>query len=156
MILKGLNRLIFNTATFSSVFCVLFILFSCQSKTRNRLVGLWALELDSCIVSNRDWVFCSNSMIIDEDNTCKLPILCTQRYDQSKGSWQIIRGRNQDDSVIFVVPDSPLSGRYLITFYKDYKTMKFNMKLENDSILLVCTKSVVSFTSTPKEALEKE
>lgn len=137
-------------------FSFLFLFLSCQSKNEKRLVGLWALELDSCIVSNRDWHYCSNSLIISGDKTCKLPIICTQKDNQAQGTWLLVTSKNVSDSILFNVPDNPLRGQYKIIFYKDYNVMKFKMRLTNDSTLLICSKSVLSFTSNPKDLLDKQ
>ncbi len=141
-----------------SVFCFVVLLFSCQSKTEKRLVGLWALDLDSCVVLNRNWhtEICSNEMIIRQKQVCDLPSLCKQNIKQSKGTWELATGKNALDTILFNVPDNPLRGRYVITFYKDYNTMKFKMKLQNDSTLLICSKSVVDLTSNPKDLLDMQ
>lgn len=152
---KRLSLQIIKPFKFLAVFCIIFMLFSCQSKNEKRLIGLWALELDSCIVFNRDWLYCSNSLTINRDKTCKLPIICAQKDNQAQGSWLLVSGINIADSIIFNVPDNPLHGQYQITFYKDYEAMKFKMKLMNDSTLLICSKSILSFKSTPKDLLDK-
>ena len=140
------------------VFCFVVLLFSCQSKTEKRLIGLWALDLDSCVVLNSDWhtEICSNAMIIGQKQVCDLPSLCKQNVKHSKGTWELALGKNAPDTILFNVPNNPLRGSYVITFYKDYNAMKFKMKLQNDSTLLICSKSVVDFTSTPKKILDKQ
>ncbi len=141
-----------------AVFFCKTILFSCQSKTEKRLFGLWALELDSCIVLNRSWHtdICSNTLIINSNGKCDLPIICGQNINQSKGVWQLLKAKNKPDTIFFDVFDNPLFGKYMITFYKDYEAMKFKMKLENDSTILICSKSVISFTSNAKDLLDKQ
>ncbi len=119
---------------------------------------MWALDLDSCVVLNRNWhtEICSNEMIIRQKQVCDLPSLCKQNIKQSKGTWELATGKNALDTILFNVPDNPLRGRYVITFYKDYNTMKFKMKLQNDSTLLICSKSVVDLTSNPKDLLDMQ
>ncbi len=119
---------------------------------------MWALDLDSCVVLNRNWhtEICSNEMIIRQKQVCDLPSLCKQNIKQSKGTWELATGKNAHDTILFNVPDNPLRGRYVITFYKDYNTMKFKMKLQNDSTLLICSKSVVDLTSNPKDLLDMQ
>lgn len=155
---KELSRQKIKLVELLSAFCFLFLFLflSCQSKNEKRLVGLWALELDSCIVSDRDWDYCSNSLIINSDKTCNLPIICSQKDNQAQGTWLLVTDKNISNSILFNVPDNPLHGQYEITFYKDYNTMKFKMRLMNDSTLLICSKSVLSFTSNPKDLLDKQ
>lgn len=155
---KELSRQKIKLVELISLFCFLFLslLLSCQSKNEKRLVGLWALDLDSCIVSQRDWDYCSNSLIINSDETCSLPIICSQKGNQAQGTWLIVADKNMSDSILFNVPDNPLHGQYKITFYKDYNAMKFKMRLMNDSTLLICSKSVLSFTSNLKDLLDKQ
>ena len=158
MIRKELSRQEIKLVVLLSVLCFLFLslIFSCQSKNEKRLVGLWALELDSCIVSYRDWDYCSNSLIINSNGTCKLPMICTQQGNQAQGTWLIVTDKNISDSILFDVPDNPLHGQYEIIFYKDYNAMKFKMRLMNDSTLLICSKSVLGFTSNLKDLLDKQ
>lgn len=140
------------------VFCLVFLFLACQPKTEERLIGLWALELDSCFISDVSWYSktCSNAVIIKQYQMCKLPILCGQRFEQSQGTWKLIDGGKMSDTVLFSVPDNPLQGQYAITFYKDYNEMKFKMKLQNDSTILICSKSVISLTSSPKDLLDRQ
>ena len=128
------------------VFCFVILFFSCQSKTERRLIGLWALELDSCIIMNREWYYCGNMLSVSNDNSCKLPAICNQ-IDKNKGTWQFFRGKNAPDTILFNVPENPLRGQYIVTFYKDYNVMKFKMKLQNDSTVLICSKNIISFDS---------
>lgn len=140
------------------VILLVFLNYSCESKTENRLKGLWALEFDSCIVSNKQWVekVCSNSIVINSKN-CALPMLCGQTIEQSKGIWMLLRGKNTPDTLFFNVPNNPLYGKYEISFYKDYNKMKFKMKLQNDSIILICAKNIISFNShNSKEILDRQ
>lgn len=138
--------------------CFAVLSFSCQSKTEKRLIGLWAVELDSCIVQNRPWIteICDNFLIIKEKQECNLPALCGQ-LQQSKGTWQLFKGKNAPDTILFNVPENPLRGQYAITFYKDYNEMKFKMRLQNDSTILICGKNIINFSSNnPKEILDKQ
>ncbi len=140
------------------VFCSAILFFSCQSKTEKRLIGLWALELDSCIVQNQNSLteLCSNAITIGQNQVCELPVLCSQNIQQSKGTWQLTKGNKVPDKILFNVPDNPLRGQYIITFYKDYNAMKFKMKLQNDSTILICSKSVINFTTNQKDLLDSQ
>ena len=140
------------------VFSFVILFFSCQSKTEKRLIGLWAVELDSCIVLKRPWIkeVCDNFLTISQNQKCNLPSLCKQNIQQSEGTWQFTKGKNIPDKILFNVPDNPLHGQYIITFYKDYNSMKFKMKLQNDSTILICSKSVLSFTSNQNDLLDNQ
>lgn len=157
MIQSRLNNQKTNFIKLLAAFCFVALLFSCQSKTEKRLIGLWAFELDSCVVLNRNWSteICSNTMTIKQEQECELPPLCAQ-LQKSNGTWQLITGEKGSDTILFNVSDNPLRGRYAITFYKDYHAMKFKMKLQNDSTLLICSKSILSFTSNQKDLLDKQ
>jgi hypothetical protein len=138
--------------------CFAVLLLSCQPKTEKRLIGLWGVELDSCIVLNRPWIteICDNFLIIEKKQKCSLPSFCGENIQQAQGSWQLSTGENVPDTILFNVPDNPLRGQYVITFYKDYSAMKFKMRLQNDSTLLICSKSVISFTSNQKDLLDRQ
>lgn len=140
------------------VLCLTILFFSCQSKTEKRLIGSWALELDSCVVLNRNWhtETCSNTMAIRQNQECDLPLICGQSIQQALGTWQLASGKNVPDTILFNVPDNPLRGKYMITFYKDYNAMKFKMKLQNDSTILICSKFVVSFKYSQKDLLDRQ
>ncbi len=138
------------------VLMLLFLLVSCHTKTVRRLDGWWAMELDSCYVttcSDSSWYVLSNTILIDDDKSCILPLVSTLKnaIDRS-GSWSLIQDKNSPDSIIFDVPGHPLQGKYQLTFYKDYDRMEFKMKLENDSTHLVAYKFVIDFTSPSEKA----
>lgn len=142
---------------FAGVVFIMNIVLSCQSRTEKRLIGLWGLDLDSCIVEGRYWYYCGNMLTIDSDMTCDLPAICDQKMGQSLGSWQLITHKNKQDSVFFNQPDNPLHGKYAIAFYKDYNKMVFKMRLENDSTFLVCGKHILSFsTNNVKKILDSQ
>jgi len=131
--------------------------YSCQSRTEKRLVGLWGLDLDSCIVQGRIWYCCGNMLTVNSDMTCDLPAICDQKMNQSLGKWQLITNNNKQDSIFFNVPDNPLHGMYAITFYKDYNKMVFKMRLQNDSTFLVYGKQILSFsTNNLKKLLDSQ
>jgi hypothetical protein len=144
------------------IFYIVFLFFtgltlSCQSRTKKRLYGIWALELDSCIVQERVWNYCSNTIVLNDDMTCKLPSIFDQQLSQSLGTWHVSLNKNKQDSVFFNVPNNPLHGKYAITFYKDYNKMVFKMRLENDSTFLVCGKHILSFsTNNVKKILDSQ
>lgn len=132
--------------------------FSCQSKTENRLTGLWSIDIDSSIVVNRPWlsIICDNAIIIGSNNDCKLPAICEQGLQRAKGHWYLVHGSSSIDSLLFNVNNNPLSGKYSIKFYKDYNTMRFKIKLQNDSTILICSKSIISNTSNSKNILDNQ
>lgn len=132
--------------------------YSCQHRTEKRLIGMWSLDIDSCIVYDRPWFmdFAENSFIIDSNQECSLPSLWGQARNESQGDWQLLHKRNVPDSIVFKVPNNPLNGKYAVCFYKDYNEMMFKMKLQNDSTLLIGSKHILSFTLTPKELLDRQ
>lgn len=135
-----------------NIYVVVFflLLLSCTNKTNKRLRGSWSVDLDSSIVSHRNWDIVGNSIDLNKKD-CILPRIFKNKLNQDSGRWYF---NSTEDSIFFDVPENPLNGKYKVQFYKDYDKLQFKMRLTNDSTLLICSKSIIGNSSNTLEFLK--
>jgi hypothetical protein len=126
-----------------------------KSAIQRKLKGSWNVEIDSCIVLNRE---CNCCVLISEElswcdilidvkskNIIELP--CGNRnIRENTGTWKVTN--TNPDSVFFDVPKNPLHGKYAVSFYRGITLLGkygYKMELSNDSTLLICSKGGIMF-----------
>ena len=129
-----------------------FIFISCTNKNEKKIIGLWSIEIDSCIVYHREWRIVDNLIIFESDNSVKLPEIFPQKVKANEGKWKIVN----NDSIYFIAPNNPLHGKYKFHFYKDYKNQQFKAKFTNDSTTIICSKSILGSNYNTNDLLDKQ
>jgi len=152
---KRLNRQLRNKIIMiiliTLFFIILYIIIINNNATiQRKLIGTWNVEIDSCIILNREWDWCGNWITVQNESKCSLPSIFEDNFDEMQknatGTWKIIN--TKPDSIFFNVPKNPLHGKYAVKFYRGVTILNkfgYKMKLSNDSTLLICSKGSTIF-----------
>ncbi|MBF0575567.1 hypothetical protein [Dysgonomonas sp. GY617] len=127
-------------------FILIIFLSSCTSRLDRKLTGIWSIDIDSLSTDNPLWYnFLDNMFILRNDHTASLPAILNLDINYTDGiKWETVNGE-VSDSIYFHTQEHPMSGKFKITFYRDYKEKLFKMRLENDNTVIICRKGLQNF-----------
>jgi hypothetical protein len=111
-----------------------------------KLVGFWSIDLDSLRATNSDWnSILENMFILKDDYTASLPAIYNIDINYTDGiKWESISNEG-GDTIYFHTKEHPMSGKFKITFYRDYREKLFKMRLENNNSIIFCRKGFQNF-----------
>lgn len=134
---------------FITFICYLISATSCKKNDlEDKLIGAWSVDINSAIIERNNWQnIYGNTFTLENDFSCSvLPFknILTDKFYPLNGTWKCF-SNNQQDTLIFNVPENPMNGKYEIVFYKDYDRKLLKMKLSNDSLEFTCSKFLQNF-----------
>jgi hypothetical protein len=111
-----------------------------------KLIGIWSIDVDSLRTTNPVWFdFLDNGLFFDKDHTARLPGIFNIDINYTDGiKWETVNGE-VSDSIYFHTQEHPMSGKFKITFYREYREKLFKMKLENENNIIICRKALQNF-----------
>ncbi len=128
-------------------FILIIFLSSCTSPLDRKLIGIWTIDIDSLETTNPIWLdVLGNGLVLNDNHTALLPGFFNIDVNYMDDiTWESISEEKSNTICFQTSPDHPMSGKFKITFYRDYKEKLFKMKLENDNTVIICRKALQNF-----------
>ena len=137
---------------------VIFNSSNCAKENSLEIVeGMWAI--DTVLFNQQDMSQCLNLNIInlEKNSKCDFPMIwedCKDifSYDRT-GSW-LINQKEKEPLRLKINSNNFFSGNHKLVFFKDETKHVLKMRLESDSLYVICTKGLLNFNEN-KESIEK-
>ena len=131
---------------------------TCSKNNNFEIVeGMWGI--DTVSFKHMDVSQCLNLNIInlEKNSKCDFPMIwddCEEifSYDRT-GSWLIIQ-KEKEPLKLKINSNNFFNGNHKIVFFKDETNHLLKMRLESDSLYVICRKGLLNFNEN-KESIEK-
>lgn len=138
-----------NLVLITFLFLLVFLSGCTEYRIKNKLEGLWAVDINDEIIEKNGWFdILGNTIYLEADFSCRGLAFKNTKKETGRlnedGLWEIVLDKDEI-YIILNVTDNPINGKYKVDFYRDYENKLLKMKLSNSTTEFTCAKFFQNF-----------